>query len=74
MENEVFKLSCGLYEQIELWSMRRTPVKIVFKNNNGETELIEGLITDIFVRSKQEFIKIDNLKELETSSIIKINS
>lgn len=74
MEKDVFRLECGLYDQLELWSMRRMQVKVVFKLVNGEEETIEGLISDIFVRNKQEIIKINNKQEIETSTIIEINS
>ncbi|MCK5846775.1 MAG: hypothetical protein KAG84_04995 [Bacteroidales bacterium] len=74
MEDDNFRLACGLYEQVELISMRKTLVKVVYNNVNGSIQEIEGLITDVYVKNKVEYIQIDNKKDIQTSQISNIIS
>ena len=73
MEKENFRLACGLYEQVELWSMRRTPIKITYALDDEFEIEIEGIITDVFVKNKVEFIQIDKKNDIESFSIKTIN-
>ena len=68
MDNTNFRLACGLYEQVELWSMRRTAVRIVF-DNNGISKEVKGIITDVYVKNKVEFIQVDTNLNIQTSTI-----
>ena len=69
MDSTNFRLACGLYEQVELWSMRRTAVKVVFENTEGSSQEVKGVITDVYVRNKVEYIQMNTDLDIETSSI-----
>ena len=73
MEELNFRLACGLYEQIELWSMRKTPVKVVYKEEDGSIKELKGILTDVYVKNKLEFIQINKIHEIMTYSIEMIN-
>ena len=74
MERTSFRLACGLYEQIELWSMRRTNIVVDYKNADKSTEKLKGIITDVYVKNKVEFVQINKEINIETSNIIAINA
>ena len=69
MDNANFRLACGLYEQVELWSMRRTAVKVVYETNEGLTQEVKGIITDVYVKSKVEYIQMNANLDIVTSAI-----
>ncbi|RLD44532.1 MAG: hypothetical protein DRI86_07265 [Bacteroidetes bacterium] len=74
MKNYNFRLACGLYDQVELLSMRKTPVKITYKMDDDSALEILGIITDVYVRNKIEYIQINGKHEIETSLILNIQS
>ena len=74
MENTNFRLACGLYEQIELWSMRRTNVVVDYKNAEDLSHELKGIITDVYVKNKVEFVQINKEIDIETSKIVSINA
>ena len=73
MKNDNFRLACGLYEEVELLSMRRTKVCVVINDDNNNQKEIIGVITDVFVKNKVEFIQIDNKYDIESSLINSVN-
>jgi len=73
MERDNFRLACGLYEQVELWSMRKTPIKLTYVQDDEFEKEIEGIITDVFVKNTVEFVQIDKKNDIETFRIKIIN-
>ncbi len=74
MESTNFRLACGLYEQVELWSMRRTNIVVEYKNADKSIEKLKGIITDVYVKNKVEFVQVNKDIDIETSNIVSINA
>ena len=49
-------VSCQLFDQFELFSMRGTRVKLVLKDKSG----LHGIIADVFSLENAEWLKIVN--------------
>ena len=49
-------VSCQLFDQFELFSMRATPVMLELKDKSS----LRGTITDVFSRENAEWLKIVN--------------
>jgi len=69
----MFKLACGLYDQLEVFAMRKTKVEITYINNNGDKLKEEGVITDIISRKGTELIVFNGDKQIKTQDIISVN-
>lgn len=52
-------ISCHLYDQLEVAAMRKQKVRLRFEPPHSET-IFEGVITDLFSRSGEEFFKAKN--------------
>jgi len=72
MKSDSFRLACGIYEEIELLSMRRNRVSVIINDDNNSTKEIIGIITDVYVKNKVEFIQIDKEFNIESSQIINV--
>jgi hypothetical protein len=68
MGEKPFRLACGLYDQIELWSLRKTPLLITYYQQASLHD-IEGIITNIMVRQGLELVQINSTLEIETAAI-----
>jgi hypothetical protein len=69
----MFRLSCGLYDQLEVFSMRKTKVEITYINNEGVEFKKDGIITDILAKNGEEFIVFNNDNKIKTQDIISVN-
>lgn len=52
-------ISCHLYDQLEVAAMRKQKVRLTFEPPHSET-VFEGVITDLFSRNGEEFLKAKN--------------
>ncbi|KUJ74185.1 hypothetical protein AVO42_01855 [Thiomicrospira sp. XS5] len=52
-------ISCHLYDQLEVAAMRKQTVRLTFEPPHSET-VFEGVITDLFSRNGEEFLKAKN--------------
>ena len=69
----MFRLACGLYDQLEVFSMRKTKVEITYINTDGDELKDEGVITDIIAKEGIEIIVFNNEKQIKTQDIISVN-
>lgn len=69
----MFRLTCGLYDQLEILSMRKTKVEILYINVDGVEFEEEGVITDIISKDGVESIIFNNHKQIKTQDILKVN-
>ncbi len=73
MGNDNFRLSCSLFELLEIWSMRQAEVDIKYIDINGDEQLLHGKILDIYSRNGLEQIKFTDDIIIPTQNIITIN-
>ena len=48
MNKEYKPIACGLYDELELRSLRKQKAKLTFQNDNKENKIIECIISDLF--------------------------
>jgi hypothetical protein len=72
-EDDSFRLSCSLYELLEIWSMRQTEVELSYMDQSGSVQNITARITNVFSREGVEQIEVNKEFTLPTKSIIRIN-
>jgi hypothetical protein len=69
----MFRLACGLYDQLEVFSMRKTKVEITYINFDGDELKDEGIITDIIAKDGMEIVVFNSEKQIKTQDIISVN-
>ena len=69
----MFRLACGLYDQLEIFAMRKTQVEIFYLNEDGNELSDKGIITDIIAKDGLEKIIFNNQKEIKTQDILIVN-
>ena len=73
IQEDKFRLSCSLYELVEIWSMRGARVELVYLDENGDQHKREGVITNIFSREGLEQMEMDKDLIIPTRNIVSIN-
>ena len=73
MDSDKFRLSCSLYELIEIWSMRKAEVEVVYTDSNNTEQRVEGIITNVYSRRGLEQVVINEDLIIPTKSLIRIN-
>ncbi len=74
MNKEYKPLACGLYDELELRALRKQKVTLTFLNDNGETEIIECIISDLFSKDKTEFLKTTGEKIIRLDDIVELDN
>ena len=70
----MFRLACGLYDQLEVFSIKKNKVRIIYLDNNGTEMEKEGVITDIIAKNGNESIIIDKDISIDTKEIVSVNN
>jgi hypothetical protein len=73
MDDDKFRLSCSLFELLEIWSMRQAKVDLVYINDKGDKTESHGVISDVYSRNGLEQIEFDKTINIPTRNIISIN-
>jgi Rho-binding antiterminator len=74
MNKEYKPIACGLYDELELRALRKQKVTLTFLNHNGETEIIECVIADLFSKDKTEFLKTTEGKIIRLDDIVELDN
>ena len=48
-------VACGFYDRLEVFALRRTPVEVVYRDAEGETQAVQTHLADVFARGKEEY-------------------
>ena len=73
LNSDKFRLSCSLYEMVELWSMRGHKVELKYDDEQNKEQVVTGVITNIYSREGLEQLVLDEDLILPTKKIISIN-
>ena len=65
-------INCKLYDQLLLWSTRKTICHVTLKSS--ENEDLQGIITDVFTKDKVEYMCLDQKEVIRLDHIMKINN
>ena len=68
-----FRLSCSLYEMIEIWSMRGHEVELKYIDENQKEQNTSAVITNVFSRNGLEQMEINGNQIISTKDIILVN-
>lgn len=66
-------INCGLYDELELLSLRKEKVLIKFYDENSRIVNYESVIADLFSENKVEFLKLANGKIIRLDKLIEVN-
>ena len=74
MNKEYKPIACGLYDELELRALRKQKVSLAFLNDNGETETIECIISDLFSKDKTEFLRTTDERIIRLDDIVELDN
>ena len=72
MEEGYTPVNCDFYDQLEAFSVLRTPCEIMYRDHERKT-MAKGRIADLFVLEKVEYMKLDTGLQIRLDNIIQIN-
>lgn len=64
-------INCSIYDQIEIFAMRKTPVELIVNQEGAEVKL-EGLIVDINALKEGEFLTMASGQEIRLDRVISL--
>ena len=65
-------IACGIYDELESLAVRRTVCQIEFLSTS-RIESVQSRIVDVYSRNKEEFIKIEDGRDIRLDCLHAIN-
>ncbi len=65
-------IACGTYDELESLAVQRTICQIQFQSEDS-VESVQSRIVDIYSRNKEEFIKIEDGREIRLDRLHSLN-
>ena len=62
-------IDCSLYDRYEAWATLRTVVRLEHVAQDGTPQTSEGRIADLFLRGKEEWLRLDDGAEVRLDRI-----
>ena len=72
METPYQPINCDYYDRLEAWATQRTRVTIEYLSGAAPAT-IEGVIVDLFVKEKVEWLRLENGATLRLDQLIAVN-
>lgn len=73
MSDSYQPIACGIYDELEVLAMRRLPCKIEFLGDENEAVTVSSRIVDVFARSGEEFIRIEDGRLVRLDRLMRVN-
>jgi len=66
-------IDCDYYDRLEAWATMRTPCLLVFLDEEGVQQEVSGLIADLYVVNKAEYLHMDNGLTVRLDRLLAVN-
>jgi len=73
MDSKYKPVNCDSYDELEALSIHREVCKVVFTDDNGERQVENGKIRDIFTNNHVEYLRMHDGKEIRLDKIESVN-
>jgi Rho-binding antiterminator len=73
MRNDYIPISCAFYDELEAAAVKKIESTIVYKEDE-QIKTISALVIDFKTKNKEEFLILNNLKEIRLDKIISFNN
>lgn len=73
MKDAYLPVSCDFHDEFLALATRKEKVKVYIFNSRGTLDGFSGIITDVFTKNREEFLKIDNYPPIRLDKIITYN-
>ena len=69
MSDSYQPIDCSLYDHYEAWATLRTVVRLEHVAQDDAPQVSEGRIVDLFLRGKEEWLRLDDDTEVRLDRI-----
>ncbi|MEK7729934.1 MAG: hypothetical protein AAB354_16115 [candidate division KSB1 bacterium] len=73
MNQPYHPIACALHDELEALATLRRACRIVFRDDNDQTGVVAEVIADIFVRDREEFVRLRNGMLIRLDHIVSID-
>lgn len=73
MSHDYIPISCAFYDELEAAAVKKIESTIIYKEQE-QIKTINGLIVDFKTKDKEEFLILENKKQIRLDKIISFNN
>jgi Rho-binding antiterminator len=71
--NNYQPISCDFYDELEARATLRRPCRIEFRDATGQSQTLEAVIKDLYIRSKVEYMFLSTGLEIRLDHLISVD-
>ena len=72
-ETDYRPISCDFHDELQLISLRKMIVPIVYRKQDDMEITIESKIADLYTREKEEFLLLPSGEEIRLDRLVSVN-
>lgn len=69
---EYKRISCDLYDELEIIAMRQTAAKVVFINEDEQEETLQTKLKTIQAQNGEEFLILENEEKIRLDKLVSV--
>lgn len=73
MEDKYIPISCGSYDQLEEWAVKKTCCNISYFDDNKIEVTMKSKIINFITKDKEEFLVLENGTKIRLDKIMNVN-
>jgi Rho-binding antiterminator len=66
-------ISCNFYDELEALATLRKNCQILYRDEKEQQAVINGIIKDLYIREKAEYLLLDNGTEIRLDQLISVD-
>lgn len=71
--NSYQPINCNFYDELEALATMKRTCRIIFRHEEGGTSTITGRISDLYIREKAEYLRLDNGMEIRLDRLLEVD-
>ena len=66
-------ISCNFYDELEALATLRSSCMIIYQDENADRHEAEGVIKDLYIREKAEYLLLNTGFEIRLDQLVSVN-
>ncbi|RAJ06742.1 Rho-binding antiterminator [Chitinophaga skermanii] len=74
LKNTYIPIDCNYYDRLEAWATLQTHCNILYTNEQGNPVEIAGIIQDLFIVEKVEYMQLTSGEKIRLDALVSVNN
>lgn len=72
MSDDYRPIDCGIHDRLQLFAMRRTSCRILYRDDDGGEHCVRDELADVYTRGREEYARLSCGKEIRLDRLLRV--